>query len=150
MERWARSCNGCGWPRPISEASASDTTGMISLGDYDVLTLTQPELVTRVHAEYLASGSDIVQTNTFGGTAVTQAGYGLASIAYELNLAAARLAKSACDAWTARTPHQPRFVAGTIGPTDRSVVGGSCRPCCLLVGSRVPGSGTRIRNRFAD
>jgi 5-methyltetrahydrofolate--homocysteine methyltransferase len=91
------------------------------LGDYDALSLTRPDLVARVHSEYLASGSDIVQTNTFGGTAIAQAGYGLASMVYELNLAAARLAKSACAAWTARTPDRPRFVAGTIGPTNRSV-----------------------------
>jgi 5-methyltetrahydrofolate--homocysteine methyltransferase len=90
-------------------------------GDYDALTLTRPDLVSRVHLEYLASGSDIIRTNTFGSTAVAQADFGLSSSAYELNLAAARLARAACDEWRARTPQQPRFVAGTIGPTNRSV-----------------------------
>ena len=90
-------------------------------GDYDALTLTRPDLISRVHVDYLASGSDIIQTNTFSSTAVAQAEYGLASITYALNLAAARLARAACDDWSARTPLQPRFVAGSIGPTNRSV-----------------------------
>jgi 5-methyltetrahydrofolate--homocysteine methyltransferase len=90
------------------------------LGNYDALSLTQPDRVARVHLEYLAAGSDLIRTNTFGSAAVVQAGYGLASMAYELNVAAARLAKAACETWTARTPRQPRFVAGTIGPTNRS------------------------------
>jgi len=90
-------------------------------GDYDVLTLTRPDLVSRVHHEYLASGSDIIRTNTFSSTAVAQADFGLSPNAYELNLAGARLARAARDVWRARTPHQPRFVAGTIGPTNRSV-----------------------------
>lgn len=89
--------------------------------DYDALTLTRPELVSRVHLEYLASGSDIIRTNTFSSTAVAQADFGLSSSAYELNLGAARLGRAACDVWRERTPHQPRFVAGTIGPTNRSV-----------------------------
>jgi len=91
------------------------------LGDYDLLSLTHPDLVSRVHDDYLEAGSDIIQTNTFGSTSIVQADYGLTSIAYELNVAAARLAKAACEAWTARCPHRPRFVAGTIGPTNRSL-----------------------------
>ncbi len=93
----------------------------VLLGDYDVLSLTRPDLVTRIHVDYLEAGSDIIQTNTFSSTAVAQADYGLTSMVYELNLAAGRLARSACDAWTARTPRRPRFAAGTIGPTNRSV-----------------------------
>ena len=91
------------------------------LGNYDALSLTRPDLVSLVHLDYLDAGSDIIQTNTFGSTAIVQADYGLTSMAYELNVAAARLARAACQAWTARTPRRPRFVAGTIGPTNRSL-----------------------------
>src|SRR3954466_2154088 len=89
-------------------------------GNYDILSLTRPALVSEVHREYLAAGSDIIRTNTFGATAIVQAGFGLPSIPYELNLAAARLARAACDEWTLRSRRQPRFAAGTIGPTNRS------------------------------
>ena len=65
----------------------------VLLGDYDVLSLTRPDLVTRIHVDYLEAGSDIIQTNTFSSTAVVQADYGLTSMVYELNLAAGRLAR---------------------------------------------------------
>ena len=90
-------------------------------GDYDALSLTRPALVSRVHCDYLEAGCDIIRTNTFGSTAIVQAHYGLTTCGYELNVVSAQLARKACDAWIARTPRQPRFVAGTIGPTDRSV-----------------------------
>jgi 5-methyltetrahydrofolate--homocysteine methyltransferase len=88
-------------------------------GDNDLLAITAPGIVAGLHHDYLAAGSDIVTTNTFNSTAVSQARYGLESIAYELNAAASRLAKVACAAWSARTPDRPRFVAGSIGPTNR-------------------------------
>jgi 5-methyltetrahydrofolate--homocysteine methyltransferase len=72
-----------------------------------------------VHVEYLEAGSDLIQTNTFSSTSIAQADYGLSSLAYEMNVTAARLAKGAAETWSARTPRQPRFVAGTIGPTNR-------------------------------
>jgi 5-methyltetrahydrofolate--homocysteine methyltransferase len=89
-------------------------------GDNDLLAITAPAIIAGLHHDYLAAGSDIVTTNTFNSTAVSQARYGLDSIAYELNVAASRLAKDACAGWSARTPDRPRFVAGSIGPTTRS------------------------------
>lgn len=90
-------------------------------GDNDLLVLTRPDLIQEIHNQYLEAGSDIVETNTFSGTSVAQADYGLEPIVYELNAAAARLAKKAALEWTARTPHKPRFVAGAIGPTNRTL-----------------------------
>ena len=90
-------------------------------GDNDLLCLTCPDVVERIHHEYLEAGSDIIETNTFNGTAVAQADYGLESIVYELNVSAARLAARAAAEWSARTPERPRFVAGAIGPTNRTL-----------------------------
>ncbi|MCY3843168.1 MAG: methionine synthase [Acidobacteria bacterium] len=90
-------------------------------GNNDVLVLTQPEAIVRIHDAYLAAGADIVETDTFTSTAVAQADYGLESAAYEMNVAAARLAREAADRWTARTPERPRYVAGAIGPTNRTL-----------------------------
>jgi 5-methyltetrahydrofolate--homocysteine methyltransferase len=88
-------------------------------GDYDLLAITGPDIIAGLHHDYLAAGSDIITTNTFNSTAVAQARYGLESIAYELNVAASRLAIEACADWSARTPDKPRFVAGSIGPTNK-------------------------------
>jgi 5-methyltetrahydrofolate--homocysteine methyltransferase len=90
-------------------------------GDNDVLVLTRPDLVRAIHEAYLEAGADIIETDTFNATAVSQADYGLEGLAYELNVAAARLAREAADAWTRRTPDRPRFVAGAIGPTNRTL-----------------------------
>ncbi len=89
-------------------------------GDNDVLALTQPELIREIHDAYLAAGADIVETNTFSSTSIAQADYGLETRAKEINFAAARIARECCDAWTARTPDKPRFVAGALGPTNRT------------------------------
>jgi 5-methyltetrahydrofolate--homocysteine methyltransferase len=89
-------------------------------GAIDLLTLTQPALVRRVHCDYLAAGADIVETNTFNSNAVSLADYGMEGLAYELNLAAARLAKDAAREWEAREPGRPRFVAGVLGPTPKT------------------------------
>ncbi len=89
-------------------------------GNNDLLVLTQPELVRRLHLDYLEAGVDIVETNTFNSTAVSLADYGMEELAYELNLAAARLARDATDEWQARDRSRPRFVAGAIGPTTRT------------------------------
>jgi 5-methyltetrahydrofolate--homocysteine methyltransferase len=88
-------------------------------GDHDILCLTRPDLVSGLHRAYLEAGADIIKTNTFSSTAVVQADYGLETLAYELNSAAAQLAKALACEWTARTPDKPRFVAGSIGPTTR-------------------------------
>src|SRR5438093_8207307 len=90
-------------------------------GDNDVLVLTRPDVVSEIHQQYLAAGADIIETNTFNSTAVSQADYGLEALAYELNLEGAKLARAAADEWTARTPEKPRFVAGSIGPMNRTL-----------------------------
>ena len=90
-------------------------------GNGDVLALTQPAIIGSVHREYLAAGADIVETNTFSSTAIAQADYGLSELAYELNVEATRLAKAATDEWSAKTPDRPRFVAGAMGPTNRTL-----------------------------
>jgi 5-methyltetrahydrofolate--homocysteine methyltransferase len=90
-------------------------------GDNDLLVLTRPEVIAGIHRQYLEAGSDIIETNTFNSTAVAQSDYGLEALVYELNVAAARLARAAADEWTARTPDKPRFVAGSIGPTNRTL-----------------------------
>ncbi|RAK67935.1 methionine synthase [Hymenobacter edaphi] len=87
-------------------------------GNNDLLCLTRPDVVRGIHAEYFAAGADIVETNTFSGTTVAQADYALEHIVYELNYEAARLARSAADEYS--TPERPRFVAGAIGPTNRT------------------------------
>jgi 5-methyltetrahydrofolate--homocysteine methyltransferase len=90
-------------------------------GDNDLLVLTQPAIVGEIHREYLAAGSDIIETNTFNSQAVSQADYGLEAIVYELNVAAAKVARAAADEFTAATPDRPRFVAGSIGPANRTL-----------------------------
>jgi 5-methyltetrahydrofolate--homocysteine methyltransferase len=90
-------------------------------GDNDLLVLTRPDVIESIHHAYCEAGSDIIETNTFTATAVAQADYGLESIVYELNVQAATLAKKAAAEWTARTPDKPRFVAGSIGPTNRTL-----------------------------
>ena len=87
-------------------------------GANDILVLTQPDVVETIHREYLAAGADILETNTFNATSVGLAEYGLDGVIYELNVEAARLAKRAADAFT--TPDKPRFVAGALGPTNRT------------------------------
>ncbi|MEO5851056.1 MAG: methionine synthase [Nocardioides sp.] len=89
-------------------------------GNNDLLTLTQPDIIESIHREYLHAGADIIETNTFNANAVSLSDYGMAELAYELNHAAARLARQACDATTAETPDRPRYVAGALGPTTRT------------------------------
>ncbi len=87
-------------------------------GNNDLLVLTQPEIIRGIHIEYLNAGADIIETNTFGATTIAMADYNLESIAYEMNVAGARLAREACDA--VATADKPRFVAGVLGPTNRT------------------------------
>jgi len=86
----------------------------------DLLCLTRPDDVTEIHRQYLLAGADIVETNTFGANPVSMEDFQLAHLARELNVAAARCARRAVDEFNARTPHQPRFVAGSIGPTSKT------------------------------
>jgi len=90
-------------------------------GDNDLLVLTRPDVIRDIHDAYFDAGADVVETNTFNGTAIAQADYGLESAVYEINVAAARIAKDAAAAWTTKTPDRPRFVAGAIGPTNRTL-----------------------------
>ncbi|MBP7962132.1 MAG: methionine synthase [Caldilineaceae bacterium] len=89
-------------------------------GDNDLLSLTQPQIIGQIHRQYLDAGADIIETNTFNATRISQADYGMETAVYEMNLAAARIARAAVDEFTARTPHKPRFVAGALGPTNRT------------------------------
>jgi 5-methyltetrahydrofolate--homocysteine methyltransferase len=89
-------------------------------GDNDLLVLSQPKVISEIHNAYLEAGADIIETNTFNSQAISQADYGLEDIAEEMNVAAAKLAREAADAWTKKTPAKPRFVAGAIGPTNRT------------------------------
>ena len=89
-------------------------------GDADLLSLTQPDMIRAIHDAYFDAGADIVETNTFSATAIAQHDYGLATRARDMNRQAARLARERADAWTARTPDRPRFVAGALGPTNRT------------------------------
>ena len=89
-------------------------------GNNDLLVLTQPALIRRIHCEYLEAGADIIETNTFNSTSISMADYAMETLVYELNLEAAKLAKSAAAEWEARTPARPRFVAGVLGPTTKT------------------------------
>ena len=89
-------------------------------GNNDLLTLTQPALIRRLHLDYLAAGVDIIETNTFNSTAVSLGDYGMEDLAYELNHAAARLARDAVDEWQKNDRSRPRFVAGALGPTTKT------------------------------
>ena len=89
-------------------------------GNNDLLTLTRPDIIRDIHRGYLEAGADLIETNTFNSTRVSQADYGLQALAAELNLAGARLAREVADAVTARDPSRPRFVAGILGPTSQT------------------------------
>jgi 5-methyltetrahydrofolate--homocysteine methyltransferase len=89
-------------------------------GDNDLLVLTRPEAIRAIHDAYFDAGADLVETNTFNATRIAQADYGLESRVREINRAAAAIARERADAWTARTPDRPRFVAGALGPTNRT------------------------------
>jgi 5-methyltetrahydrofolate--homocysteine methyltransferase len=89
-------------------------------GNTDLIAMTRPDVIEAIHTAYLEAGADIIETNTFTATAIAQRDYGLEGVVRDLNLAAARVARRAADAATARTPDRPRFVAGILGPTNRS------------------------------
>lgn len=89
-------------------------------GNNDLLSITRPDLIKDIHAAYFEAGADIVETNTFSGTSIAQADYGLGELVYELNFRGARLAKEAAGEFTSKESDKPRFVAGAIGPTNRT------------------------------
>ena len=95
------------WPRDLK-------------GNNDLLVLTQPEIIRDIHEAYFEAGADIAETNTFNAQAISMADYGMESLAFEINVAAAKLAREAADKFTSLTPDKPRFVAGAVGPTNRT------------------------------
>jgi 5-methyltetrahydrofolate--homocysteine methyltransferase len=89
-------------------------------GNNDLLSLTQPEAIAEVHRKYFAAGADIIETNTFSGTTIAMADYHMEDLVYELNYESAKIAKRVADEFTAKEPNKPRFVAGSIGPTNKT------------------------------
>jgi len=90
-------------------------------GNNDLLSMTRPDVIKAIHEAYLEAGADIIETNTFSGTTIAQADYGLESAAYDINFHGAKVAKEACDKYTALNPDKPRFVAGSMGPTNMTL-----------------------------
>jgi len=89
-------------------------------GNNDLLSITQPTALKEIHAKYLDAGADIIETNTFSGTTIAMADYELEDLVYELNYESAKIAKEVAEEYTAKEPHKPRFVAGSLGPTNRT------------------------------
>ncbi len=89
-------------------------------GNNDLLTLSKPEVIEEIHRAFLSAGCDIIETNTFNSTSISQADYAMESLAYELNFEGAKLAKKLCEEFSAKEPNKPRFVAGAIGPTNKT------------------------------
>lgn len=89
-------------------------------GNNDVLSLTRPDIIRDIHRQYLAAGADIIETNTFSATSIAQADYHLEACVYDLNFQSARIAREVADAFTSKEPHKPRFVAGAMGPTNKT------------------------------
>ena len=89
-------------------------------GNNDLLSITRPDIIKSIHREYLEAGADIIETNTFSGTTIAMADYGMEELVYELNYESAKIAREVCDEFKGVTPDKPRFVAGAIGPTNRT------------------------------
>ncbi|UCB29719.1 methionine synthase [Duffyella gerundensis] len=89
-------------------------------GNNDLLVLTRPDVISEIHHAYLAAGADILETNTFNATTIAMADYHMESLSAEINFTAAKLARACADEWTAKTPGRPRYVAGVLGPTNRT------------------------------
>ncbi len=89
-------------------------------GNNDILALTQPDIIREIHDAFLEAGADIIETNTFNGTSISQADYGTEHLVPEFNRVSAEIARKAADEWTAKTPHRPRYVIGSLGPTNRT------------------------------
>lgn len=95
------------WPYPLK-------------GNNDLLSLTQPRAIAEIHRQYLEAGADIIETNTFSGTSIAMADYHMEELVYELNYESARIAKEVANTFTAQNPNKPRFVAGSLGPTNKT------------------------------
>lgn len=90
-------------------------------GNNDLLSITQPQIIQEIHEQYLTAGADIIETNTFSSTSIAQADYDMQALAYELNVASVKCARAAADKFTAQDPAKPRFVAGAIGPLNKTL-----------------------------
>ncbi len=90
-------------------------------GNSDLLSITQPDIIEAIHREYLEAGADIIETNTFSSTVIAQADYDMQDLAYEMNTASVKIARKAADDYTRRNPEKPRFVAGAIGPLNKTL-----------------------------
>jgi len=90
-------------------------------GNNDLLSITQPEIIIGIHKQYLDAGADIIETNTFSSTTIAQADYDMQSLAYEMNVASAKCARAAADEYSKNNPNKPRFVAGAIGPLNKTL-----------------------------
>ena len=93
---------------------------ILQKGNNDLLVLTQPEIIYKIHCQYLEAGVDIIETNTFNAQRISMDDYGMRNYVREMNLRAARLARKAADEYTAKNPEKPRFVAGAVGPTNKT------------------------------
>jgi 5-methyltetrahydrofolate--homocysteine methyltransferase len=89
-------------------------------GNNDLLSITRPDIIRAIHAQYFDAGADIIETNTFSGTTIAQADYGLEDWVYEINFQSAKIAREVADEYTAKNPDKPRFVAGSMGPTNKT------------------------------
>ena len=89
-------------------------------GNNDILSITRPDIIKEIHRQYLEAGADILETNTFSGTTIAQADYHLEDAVYDINYLSAKIAKEVADEFTKKEPHKPRFVAGAMGPTNKT------------------------------
>ena len=119
-ERFAQGYDGLFAPVGHAHGAGCGCEGHDQRGNNDLLTLTRPDIIRGIHAEYLDAGADLIETNTFNSTSVSLADYRLTHLVRELNREGARLARAACDAAEAETPGKPRFVVGVLGPTSKT------------------------------
>jgi 5-methyltetrahydrofolate--homocysteine methyltransferase len=109
---------GAGYAGPRAQLARFKDFHKDVKGNNELLSLTRPDVIRDIHERYLAAGADLIETNTFGATTIAQADYDMADLAYEMNVASARIAREACDKYS--TPDKPRFVAGAVGPTPKT------------------------------
>ena len=120
MVRWVPCFNVINLLKKILEENVFKDWEHPLQGNNDLLSLTQPEAIAEIHRKYYAAGADIVETNTFSSTTIAMADYFMEDLVYELNYESARIAKQVADEFTAKEPHKPRFVVGSIGPTNKT------------------------------
>ncbi|MFA7067090.1 MAG: homocysteine S-methyltransferase family protein, partial [Dysgonamonadaceae bacterium] len=97
-----------------------EVTDKLQKGNNDLLAITQPYIIEQIHREYLEAGADIIETNTFNATSISMQDYGMQSVVHEINSNAAKIARKVADEFSMKTPEKPRFVAGSIGPTNKT------------------------------